>query len=319
METEILSRLKGDKFNSRNALLVSTELTPDDTVEETVLVWDNGTLAATGSRSGNLLKCIAVDSRYQGEGLTATVLTALRQAAFAAGHRHLFLYTKPQNRAQFSSLLFYPVAETKDVLLMEDKKDGVNSFISSLSANTFHGDVGAIVMNCDPFTHGHQHLVERAAAACEHVYVFVLSEDKGCFSASDRLAMATEGTAHLKNVTVYPTGPYLISSATFPTYFLKESADASDVQCQLDIAVFSKYFIPHFGITQRFVGEEPLCPITNQYNQALKEHLPIPLCVIPRLSQDAAPISASAVRRLLQSGNKEAAAALVPTTTAKYF
>ena len=45
-----------------------------------------------------MVKCVAVDPALQGEGLTATLLTALRQKALASGRRRLFLYTKPENR-----------------------------------------------------------------------------------------------------------------------------------------------------------------------------------------------------------------------------
>ena len=68
-------------------------LTPDHGVESTALIWDDGELIACGSRQENVLKCIAVDEFRQGEGLTATVLTALRQDAFQAGFDHLFLCT----------------------------------------------------------------------------------------------------------------------------------------------------------------------------------------------------------------------------------
>ena len=319
MDIEVVSRLRGDKLNSRNALLRSADLFPDEAVEQTVLVWDDGKLIATASRQDNVLKCIAVDSRHQGEGLTATVLTALRKEAFEEGYCHLFLYTKPKNRAQFSSLFFYPVAETDDVLLMEDKPNGIHSFLGALPTTAPCDNTGAIVMNCDPFTLGHRHLIETASKQCERLYVFVLSEDKGRFSAEQRLRMVTDGTAHLDNVTVLPTGPYLISAATFPTYFLKENAVVPEVQCRLDIAVFSEYYLPHFGITKRFVGEEPFCPVTRQYNAALKALLPIPLIEIPRFEIDGTPVSASAVRRFLDEGDIDAAATLVPTTTAAFF
>ena len=174
-------------------------------------------------------------------------------------------------------------------------------------------------MNCDPFTCGHQQLITTASQQCEWVYVFVLSEDKGFFSAENRLEMVKQGTKHLSNVTVLPTGPYLISAATFPTYFLKDDTTVGAAQCQLDIAVFSKYYIPHFGITKRFVGEEPFCPITRQYNEALKSNLPIPVIEIPRFEINGTAVSAGAVRKLLKSGNSEAAAALVPETTVAFF
>ena len=303
-------------------LLKKTGLQPEAAPEFTVLVWDDGQLIATGSRDGNLLKYLAVDPMRQGEDLTATVLTQLRQDAFAAGHRHLFLYTKPKNQFMFSSLFFYPVAQTNDVLLMEDKSDGIRSFLASMEASPCDGIVGAAVMNCNPFTLGHRYLIETAAKECDWLYVFVLSEDKSQFSAADRLELVRQGTADLPNVTVLTTGPYLISSATFPTYFLKDREQAQTVQCLLDIEIFTKYFVPKFGITRRYVGTEPLSAMTDQYNKALMEHLPqrgIDLRLIPRLEADGAPISATTVRSLLGTGQPDKLKQLVPPTTFDYL
>ena len=75
-----------------------------------------------------------MDAARQGEGLTATVLKALRQDAFDAGHSHLFLYTQPKNKWMVQSLFFYPIAQTDDVLLMENRKNGIDDFLSSLPA-----------------------------------------------------------------------------------------------------------------------------------------------------------------------------------------
>ena len=322
MDIELGAAPKGRKENIWVDFLAKAGLEADRTVERTVLVWDEGELIATGSRQGNLLKCIAVDPFRQGEGLTATLLTQLRQDAFAAGHRHLFLYTKPQNQYMFSSLFFYPVAQTQQVLLMEDKPRGIWDFIHSLPAEKTDGIVGAAVMNCNPFTLGHRYLIETAAKECDRLYIFVLSEDKSQFPAADRLELVRKGTADLGNVTVLPTGPYLISSATFPTYFLKDRDQAQTVQCLLDIEIFLQYYVPKFGITRRYVGTEPLSAMTVQYNLALQEHLPkrgIELRLIPRLETENGPISATTVRSLLHSGNPEALAALVPPTTMEYL
>ena len=320
MDIEIVSRLSGMKKNRWIDFLSRAGLEADEGVQRTVLVWDGDELIATGSRQDGLLKCIAVDDSRQGEGLTATVLTNLRQDAFSAGHRHLFLYTKPQNRTAFSSLFFYPVAQTDRVLLMEDKKGGIDSFLASLRVPCKEGKIGALVMNCNPFTLGHQYLIEQAAAQCDHVYSFVLSEDKSHFSAADRLEMVKLGTAHLHNVTVHPSGPYLISSATFPTYFLKDRDLASQVHCQLDIEIFTKRYAPHFGITHRFLGTEPLSPMTALYNKELLSQLPqrgIEVTELPRLEKNSTPISASAVREKL--GDREALRKLVPETTWQYL
>ena len=322
MDVELTGRLQGVRKEQWKTFLARAGLEADEQVESTVLVWDEGEIIATGSRMGNLLKCIAVDEFRQGEGLTATLLTQLRQDAFAHGHSHLFLYTKPKNEFMFSSLFFYPIARTDTVLLMENKRDGIQSFLNTLPQASPEGTVGAAVMNCNPFTKGHRYLIETAARECDQLYVFVLSEDKSEFSAADRMAMVRLGTADLPNVTVLPTGPYLISSATFPTYFLKDRENAGQIHCLLDIEVFSKYYAPKFGITRRYVGTEPLSQMTNQYNDALKTHLPekgIELREIPRLEQDNTPVSASAVRAHLQKGAFEALARLLPETSYEYI
>ena len=322
MDIELLDRLQGRKLNIWTAFIARAALTAEELPEKTVLVWDGEELIATGSRQGNLLKYIAVDSLRQGEGLTATVLTQLRQDAFTAGYDHLFLYTKPKNRYMFTSLFFYPVAQTDSVLLMEDRKNGIQCFLDSLPAEAGGGKVGAAVMNCNPFTLGHRYLIETAAAECDRLYVFVLSEDKSLFSAADRLALVKAGAKDLSNVTVLPTGPYLISSATFPTYFLKDREGAQTVQCLLDIEIFTRYFVPKFGITHRFVGTEPLSPMTNMYNEALKAHLPgkgIAVREIPRLQTGNTTISASHVRSLLGQNQPNLLRKLVPHTTFDYL
>ena len=322
MDVEILSRLRGEKLNIWRDFLKSADLEPTENAEKTVLVWDGGELVACGCLEGNLLKCIAVSQSRQGEGLTATLLTALKNEAFFSGQRHLFLYTKPKNELMFSSLFFYPVAKTDKVLLMEDKKNGINEFLDSLVCEKTEGSVGACVMNCNPFTLGHRYLIETAAKEVDLLYVFILSEDKSRFSAAHRIEMARLGTQDLKNVRVLPTGDYLISSKTFPTYFLKDREKAPKAQCELDIEIFAKYFAPKFNISRRFVGSEPLSPLTNMYNEALLENLPkknVEVTVIERLQKQGSPISASAFRKYLENGELEKAKALVPQTTFDYI
>ncbi len=320
MELELLTVLRGKKRQFWEDFLRRSGLAVEEQPEQTVLLWDGDILAATGSRQGNLLKYLATDPLYQGQGLLAKVLTALRQEAFREGHRHLFLYTKPQNEPLFLPLLFYPIASTDKVLLMEDRKNGIQSFLDALPSSSI--DSSAIVMNCDPFTLGHRYLIETAAKESEHLYVFVLSEDKGYFPAEDRLNMVKLGTADLPNVTVLPTGPYLISSATFPTYFLKDRDSADTVHCQLDVAVFTRYYAPKFRITRRYVGTEPLSSMTAKYNAVLSEELPrhgITLTQIPRKALGEAPISASRVRRALSANDWDTVRSLVPSTTFRYF
>ncbi len=318
MFLEVLDSLSGEKLKKRNALLVNFGLEAEENVEKTVLLWDEETLVGCGSIDDNVLKLIAVDRTYQGQGISAKIVTALRQEAFKKGKTHLFLYTKPQNEQMFTDLFFYPVAKTENVLLMENKKDGVKNFVASLDKNKNAKAASAVVINGNPFTLGHRFLIEIAAKQSEHVYVFVLSEDKSEFSFAERFEMAKKGTEHLLNVTVLPTGPYLISSATFPKYFLKNRDQVQKIQCELDIEIFANYFAPEFNIVKRFVGSEPLSKLTNEYNNALKEMLPqknIELVVIERLEENQQPVSASHIRKEIESGRIENIYNLVPQTT----
>ena len=320
MVIETSSRLTGGKQEKWTAFLQNSGLFPGEPVQTTVLIWEGDELIATGSRQDNVLKYIAVDPLHRGEDLTASLLSALRQDAFHAGHSHLFLYTKPENELMFSSLFFYPIAKTDQVLLMENRQNGIKNFLNNMQVTPVAGKVGGLVMNCNPFTKGHRYLIETAAKECDWVYVFVLSEDKSEFPAKDRMEMVKLGTQDLKNVTVLPTGPYLISSATFPTYFLKDRENATQIQCRLDLEIFAQYYADKFSITHRYVGTEPLSPLTNLYNQALRAYLPgkgIELREIPRLENNGTPVSATNVRKNLC--DPDVLKTLVPETTYKYL
>lgn len=322
MDFEITARPTGAALEKWQGLLMESGLIAEENIERTLLVYDGDKLVATGSRDGCVLKLIAVAESHRGEDLTAKVLTELRRDAFEAGHTHLFLYTKPENKYMFESLLFYPVVETADALVMENKKGGLQKFLDSLPETPKEGEVGAIVMNCNPFTRGHRYIILQASKLCKRLFVFVLSEDKSEFSFDDRIEMVRRGTKDLKNVKVLPTGPYLISSATFPTYFVKDRDKAKHVACDVDIEIFKRHFAKRLGIKRRFVGTEPYSPMTAAYNDRLLEkfkNTDIKIDVINRFKRNKTAVSASEVRKYIKSGNREAVAALVPKSTLEYL
>lgn len=75
--------------------------------------------------------------------------------------------------------------------------------------------IGAIVMNCNPFTYGHRYLIEKAAEECDKLFVFVVEEDKSIFKFDDRIELVKRGTSDISNVVVIPSGKFMISSLTF--------------------------------------------------------------------------------------------------------
>jgi len=177
---------------------------------------------------------------------------------------------------------------------------------------------GAIVMNCNPFTYGHQYLIETAARLVEILYIFVVEEDKSVFSFEERYRMVCEGTKGFRNVFVLSGGRFMISSMTFPGYFMKEEPTNECYDSFLDLKIFAHYIAPAFNISMRFVGEEPFDRVTAQYNcdmRVIFERTGISVIEIPRRRLDGEVISATVVRQLLEEGNCEAIKGLVPEST----
>lgn len=314
---------RGRKLEQLKQFLEKSGLTYDPLVQYSVLLKTReGAIAGCGSRHENTLKCIAVDERFQGEGYLSILMTALSKNAYQQGISHLFLFTKPANLVMFSDMGFYPITSTEDMLLMENRKNGIREYLAREAATLLPEEkktAGAIVMNANPFTNGHRYLAETAAAQCDLLHIFVLSEDASEFPAGIRLELVRKGCADLENVFIHGSSDYLISHATFPDYFLKDKAEATDKAALLDLKIFGEYFKDAFHLTRRFVGEEPFSRITRIYNEQMKKILPqygievteIPRCTAP----DGTVISATQVRRLFLSGCTEELKPFVPKTT----
>ena len=285
----------------------------DHTVQ---LVSDTGEIVGNGCLCGNILKYIAIDERLQGEGAALTLVSELISEAYRRGVTKLFLFTKAANEMLFRGVGFYTLASTRDVCFMENTRSGLDRWLNSVPR--FEGVKGAIVMNCNPFTLGHRYLIKTAASMVDHLYVFVVSEDRSRFSFEDRFEMVRRGTFDVENLSLLPSGDYMISQATFPTYFIKDTADAESIYAELDLTLFASRIAPALGITKRFVGTEPYCKLTRSYNEVMKELLPkdgIEVVEIERLGG----ISASRVREALDIGDIPALDELVPATTEEYL
>lgn len=295
----------------------------DDQIEYTINLVDDGEIVATGSIYQNVLKCIAVDEKYQGMGLSAKIVTSLMNRAVEKDQTHLFLFTKPTNEQMFSELGFYKIIATNDVLLMENVRNGIVRYVQSLQRPEEQANsIGAIVANCNPFTMGHRYLIEQAAACCDTLHVFLVSEDRSVFPTHVRYQLTKEGISDLENVILHETSDYLISSASFPTYFIRDKARASDANCELDIRIFCEFFARELGITKRFVGDEPFCEVTRRYNDAMRRILPeynMELIEIPRKKYGEMQISASHVRDCILKENYEKIRAIVPVSTFTYI
>jgi len=182
--------------------------------------------------------------------------------------------------------------------------------------------IGALVMNCNPFTLGHQYLVEYAASKVAKLYLFVVEEDKSEFPFADRIELVRQGVKNFPNVEVLPSGKFIISQQTFSGYFNKAELQDVAVDSSEDVEIFGKEIAPTLGITIRFAGEEPTDNVTRQYNETMRKILPrygVEFREIPRKKFGDEPISASKVRAALKVGDFDKIKNLVPETTYLYL
>lgn len=285
-------------------------------------VYDGDTLLCAGGYEGNVIKCVAADPDARGLGLTNMLVSHLLSRLRAGGVQNIFVFTKPENRDIFESLSFHLIGQAPRAILLESDGWGIRRYCERLAPLRAEGKNAAIVMNANPFTLGHRYLAETAAAACDRLHIFVVESEKSFFPFAVRRQLVEEGVADLKNTVVHSGGPYIISDATFPSYFIKELSDAAETHALLDADIFARHIAPSLSITARFVGTEPLDLMTAAYNSALLRVLPpagVEVRVIERKTEQSAPVSASRVRALLKEHNLDAIRPLVPESTFQYL
>lgn len=340
-----------DRFaNSQIEKLLQEEgIRRDPNLDYTCGMYDEDmNIIATGSLFGNTLRCMAVSHLHQGEGLMNEIVTHLIEIQFERGNTHLFLYTKCDTAKFFGDLGFSEIARVSDQLVfMENKRTGFSDYLkklqnscskstlespeNSMSVSGDNGDniecsqsaqnIAALVMNANPFTNGHLYLVEKAAAENDILHLFMVSEDASLVPYSVRKRLIMEATSHLPNICYHDSGPYIISNATFPSYFQKDESSVITGHALLDLTIF-KSIAQTLHINRRYVGEEPTSQVTGIYNQIMAEELPksnIECIIVPRLESNGAAISASTVRQAIHDGKIDSIKPLVPEATYKFF
>ena len=308
-----------EKLMAIRYLLADNGLGMDNDIDWFVEAWRDNRLVGCTGLAGYVIKCVAVDPALRGENLSTRLLAEVENFALAQGHFHLFLCTRPASQGHFARSGFWPLASSgDDAVLMENTPTGLAHYCRSLQALRQPGaEIGAIVMNANPFTLGHRHLADLAAAHCDWLHLFVVREDASFFSYQERLAMVRAGVSHLANVTVHEGSRYIISRGTFPAYFLKDSGKVQQAWSEIDACLFRDAIAPALGITRRFIGSEPFCDVTRAYNQTLHRLLAGQVAVqeIPRMKAAGSAISASRVRHLLKTGQIPRIREIVPATT----
>ena len=312
-------------------LLLNEGIRRDKNLDYTCAAYDEDyNVIATGSCFGNTLRCMAVSHEHQGEGLMNEIVTHLVQYECDRKIYNLFLYTKCNSAKFFGDLGFYEIVRIEDqIVFMENRRNGFSDYLAELSKTKRQpavvGDgekVAALVLNDNPFTLGHLYLVEKASRENDVLHIFIVSEDASLVPFEIRKKLIIDGTAHLNNLVYHDSGPYIISNATFPSYFQKDDSAVIESHANLDLSIFVR-IAETLGINARYVGEEPKSLVTGIYNRIMASKLPehgIKCVIVPRKQEESGEvISASNVRNLIKNGEIEKIKALVPESTYKFF
>lgn len=309
--------------NRAAEFLASQGLSLDDGLDYLAGVYDrDDSLVGCAGLDGSLIKCVAVADNLRGENIAATLVSHLF-SRLGPDSREAMLFTKPANATLFRSLGFHEAGRSEKAVMMLADAGRLRRYTGMLASLPRGSRNGVIVMNANPMTLGHLHLIRHAAARVDALTIIPLDDNPlTLYSCAARTEMLRRATADLANVTVADAGPFAISAATFPSYFLKEKSEVADAQILLDLDIFIRHIAPALDASVRFAGSEPSDPLTALYNRRMQQLLPaagIEFEEIPRLESEGIPVSASRVRALTSDGRLGEAFGMVPAATLSFL
>ncbi|MBN2893377.1 MAG: hypothetical protein JXL97_16005 [Bacteroidales bacterium] len=329
-----------DIENPYDVKLVSEFLTKNgfdfkpEEVDSTMILYNlNYEIIGTGSFKKQTLKFVVVAEKFRESTAFPLIVTYLTDKILE-DHKRCFVFTKPETGKLFESLGFKEIARAEPLFVVLEFGfkliDFYQNYLLKHKVETKTDNVAALVVNCNPFTLGHQFLIEKAASESEILYLFVVEEDKSSFPYEIRKKLIENGISHLKNVVIVSTGPYIVSGAIFPNYFLKcESWSLiSEKQAEVDVKIFANYIVPVLGIKKRYIGTENYCPTTRAYNEAMKKYMPDAGCEVIEVTRIAIGmvnenepnfISASKVRKAIQENRLDEVLNFLPESTKNFL
>ena len=301
----------------RREQLLSAAGLATDKADYAVGIYDtDDRLLATASLDGDTIKGVAVDESVRSEQLTPRMVTQILDYAARNGIGNPKVFTKPEYAPVFSAMGFTQVGLTDRAAMLEHSTTSLADYLAYLRSLPRQGHTGCIVMHANPLTLGHMHLIETASRLCDTLFVIPVADNPAAeFTYHERHRMLAEATKGIANVQIVDGSHYAVSRQSFPSYFIKTLSDVTDTHISLDLDIFCRHIAPALDVRTRFVGDEPTDPLTARYNELMHQILPskgIAVHQIARLASAAGPISASAVRQLLASGNLNQALDIVP-------
>lgn len=324
---EIKEALLEIEYNNIKSFLEKNDLLYDNLITKSFYISDDDKVVGTVSIYNNVIKCFAVDKNYREENYGSALISFIINYFYQNNINNYLVFTKLEYASLFMALNFHEITRTQKVILLESGSYLINDYINDLKKKIgYHfsidiskdNDIACLVLNANPITIGHMELIEKASKEHNYVLIFILEEDLSYFSYKERLSLVTISTLYLHNVLVVPSSEYIISSATFPNYFLKNEDIKNDEWSIIDAKIFKDYFIDKLNIKCRYVGTEKSVYMA-RYNNILKEVLGDKLIEVDRFKLNEEIISASSVRELVKTGKIEEAMKFIPNGAKTLF
>ena len=323
---EIKEALLVNEINKIKEFLKRNDLNYEENINKSFYIEENDNVVATVSIFNNVIKCFAVDKNYRSENYGGLLISNVINYFYENKVYHYMVYTKAEYINTFINLGFSEIVSTDSVAILESGTPNIVEYIQDLKSKIEfkfenlldNADVASLVMNCNPITEGHLGLIELAAKNHQYVIVFLLEEDLSFFSYKERMTLVYLATLHLSNVIVVPSSNYIVSSLTFPNYFLKDESLKNHQWAVTDALIFKNYFMKYLNISKRYVGTET-SKIMVDYNNALKEVLEDKIIEVKRFEESGQVISASLVRQYILSGDIDKALELIPQACKMLF
>lgn len=301
-------------------------------VDTTMIIYNlNHEIIGTGSLKKNVLKYVVVAPDFRETSAFPQIVTYLANKALE-NHKQCFVYTKPETAKLFQALGYSLITTAEPLFaVLEFGYESIKDYQHHLLLNkikTSTNNIAAVVVNCNPFTIGHRYLIEKASQENEIVYLFVVSENLSAFPFEIRWKLIELGISDLKNVKMIATGPYIVSGATFPNYFLKNASRSliSQKQAEIDVKIFAQYIAPILHIKKRYIGSEKYCQTTAAYNTAMHKILPehgIKVIEYERISAEKNNkinfVSASKVREAIKNNKLHEVLSSLPKSTKEFL
>lgn len=323
---EIKQALLNSEILKIKDFLKANDLDYEENITKSFYIEENDEIIASVSVFNNIIKCFAISKEYRSENYGGILISNVINYFYENKIYHYMVYTKKEYLNTFINLGFSEIVATDTVVILESGTPTIKEYLEELKKKIEYKfenkldncDVASLVVNCNPITEGHLGLIEYASKNHQYVIIFLLEEDLSYFSYKERMTLVYLATLHLPNVIVVPSSSYIVSSLTFPNYFLKDETLKNKEWAITDALIFKNYFMKCLNIKYRYVGTES-SKIMIDYNNALKEILEDKLIEVKRFEKDDLVISASLVRKYIEDGDVDKSLELIPKACRMLF